>query len=51
VGKPEERRPPGRPGRRKEDNIKTGVSRREMGGIKWTDLAQDRIGGGILRMR
>jgi hypothetical protein len=42
VGKPEGRRPLGRPGRRGEDNIKMGL--REVGceGADWIDLAQDR---------
>jgi hypothetical protein len=42
VGKPEGRRPLGRPRHRWEDNIKTDL--REVGweGIDWIDLAQDR---------
>ena len=42
MGKPERRRPPGRPRRRWEDNIKMDL--REVGwwGIGWIDLAQDR---------
>jgi hypothetical protein len=42
VGKPEGRRPLGRPRRRGVDNIK--VDLREIGrdGIDWIDLAQDR---------
>jgi hypothetical protein len=41
VGKPEGKRPLGRPGHRWEDNIKTGLQ--EVGrGIDWIDLAQDR---------
>jgi hypothetical protein len=42
VGKPEGRRPLGRPRRRWEDNIKMDV--REVGceGAYWVDLAQDR---------
>jgi hypothetical protein len=42
VGKPEVRRPLGRPKRRWEDNIKTDL--REVGweGADWIDLAQDR---------
>jgi hypothetical protein len=41
VGKPERRRPPGRPRRRWVDNIK--MDRREIGldVIDWIDLAQD----------
>ena len=41
VGKPERRRPLGRPRHRWEDNIK--VDLREVGwGIDWIDVAQDR---------
>jgi hypothetical protein len=42
VGKPEGRRPLGRPRRRREDNIK--IDLREVGweGADWIDLAQDR---------
>jgi hypothetical protein len=42
VGKPEGRRPLGRPRRRWEDNIKMDL--REVGwwGVDWIDLAQDR---------
>jgi hypothetical protein len=42
VGKPEGRRPLGRPRRRREDNIKMDL--REVGweGADWIDLAQDR---------
>ena len=42
AGKPEERRPLGRPRRRCKDNIKIGL--REVGwrDIDWIDLAQDR---------
>jgi len=42
VGKPEEKRPLGRPRRRWEDNIKTDLQ--EMGGScgDWMELAQDR---------
>jgi hypothetical protein len=42
VGKPDGRRPLGRPRRRWEDNIKMGL--REVGGegADWIDLAQDR---------
>jgi hypothetical protein len=42
VGKPEERRPLGRPKRRWEDNIKTDLREVGWGGIDWIDLAQDR---------
>jgi hypothetical protein len=42
VGKPEGNRPPGRPRRRWEDNIK--MDRQEVGceGMDWIELAQDR---------
>jgi hypothetical protein len=42
VGRPEGRRPLGRPRRRWDDNIK--VDRREIGfvDVDWIDLAQDR---------
>jgi hypothetical protein len=45
VGKPEGKRPLGRPRRRWEDNIKMDVQ--EVGGGRgdWTELAQDRDGG------
>jgi hypothetical protein len=40
VGKPEGKRPLGRPRCRWADNIKMDL--REMGGMDWIDLAQDR---------
>jgi hypothetical protein len=42
VGKSEGKRPLGRPRRRWEDNIKTGVRERGWGGMDWIDLADDR---------
>jgi hypothetical protein len=42
VGKPEGRRPLGRPRRRWEDNIKMGVREVGWGGMDWINLAQDR---------
>jgi hypothetical protein len=42
VGKPEGRRPLGRPRRRREDNIKINLREVGWGGIDWIDLAQDR---------
>jgi hypothetical protein len=42
VGKLEERRPTGRPGRRWEDNIKMDLSDVGWGGMEWIDLARDR---------
>jgi hypothetical protein len=42
VGKPEEKRPLGRPRRRWEDNIIMDVREIGWGGMDWIDLAQDR---------
>jgi hypothetical protein len=42
VGKPEGRKPLGRPRRRWEDNIKTDLREVGWGGIDWIDLVQDR---------
>jgi len=42
VGKPEGRRPLGRPRRRWEDNNKMDLQEVGCGGIAWMDLAQDR---------
>jgi hypothetical protein len=42
VGKPEGRRPLGRPRRRWEDNIKKDLREFGWGGIDWINLAQDR---------
>jgi hypothetical protein len=42
VGKPEGRRPLGRPRRRWEDNIKIDLPEVGRGGVDWIDLAQDR---------
>jgi hypothetical protein len=42
VGKPEGRRPLGRPRRRWEDNIKMDLREVGWGGIDWINLAQDR---------
>jgi len=41
VGKPEDKRPVGRPWRRWEDNIKW-IYRKWDGGMEWIELAQDR---------
>ena len=48
VGKPEGKRPLGRPGRRWEDNIKMGLQ--EVGGScgDWMEVAQDRDTWGYL---
>jgi hypothetical protein len=42
VGKPEGKRPLGRPRRRWENNIKLDLEYMGWGSIKWTDLAEDR---------
>ena len=42
VGKPEGRRPLGRPRRRWEDNIKMDLQEVGCGGMDWIELAQDR---------
>jgi len=42
VGKPEGKRPLGRPRRRWEDNIKMDLQDVGCGGVDWIDLAQDR---------
>jgi len=41
VGKPEGKRPLGRPRRRWEDNIKMDLQEVECGGMDWIELAQD----------
>ena len=49
VGKPEGKRPLGRPRRRWEDNIKMDLQEVECGGMDWIELAQDgdRWGGDL----
>jgi hypothetical protein len=42
VGKPEGRRPLGRPRHRWEDNIKMDLREVECGGMDWIEVAQDR---------
>ena len=42
VGKPEGKRPLGRPGHRWEDNIKMDLQEQGCGGKGWIELAQDR---------
>jgi hypothetical protein len=42
VGKPERKRPLGRPRRRWEDNIKMDLQKVGCGSMDWIDLAQDR---------
>ena len=41
MGKPEEKRPLGKPWRRWEDNIKMGLQEVECRGMDWITLAQD----------
>jgi hypothetical protein len=48
MGKPDGRRPLGRPRRRWEDNIKMDLQRVRCGGMDWIELAQERAGGGHL---
>ena len=42
MGKPERKRPLGRPRRRWEDNIKVDLQEVGCGGVDWIELAQDR---------
>ena len=42
VGKPEGKKPLGRPRRRWEDNIKMDFQEVGCGGLEWIELAQDR---------
>ena len=42
VGKPEGKRPLGRPRRRWEDNIKMDLQEAGCGGVDWIELAHDR---------
>ena len=42
VGKPEEKRPLGKPRHRWEDNIKMDLQEVGYGGMDWIDVAQDR---------
>ena len=46
VGKPERKRPLGRPRRRWKDNIKMDLQEVERGCGDWMELAKDREGGG-----
>ena len=41
MGKPEGKRPLGRPRRRWQDNIKMDLQEVECGGMDWIELAQD----------
>jgi hypothetical protein len=42
AGKPEGKRPLGRPRRKWEDNIKMDIQEVRCGGVDWIELAQDR---------
>jgi hypothetical protein len=42
VGKPEGKRPLGRPRRRSEENVEMDLRDIQWGGMDWIDLAQDR---------
>jgi hypothetical protein len=48
VGKPEGRRPLGRPRRRWVDNIKIDLREIEWDVVEWVDQAEDRECGGLL---
>jgi hypothetical protein len=43
VGRPEGKKPLGRPRRRREDNINMDLKEKGIYGVNWTQLAQDRI--------
>jgi hypothetical protein len=47
VGKPERKRPHGRPMCRWEDNMKLNLRKTGFGGVDWTHLAQHRTGGDL----
>ena len=48
VGKHKGKRPLGRPGRRREDNIKMDLQEVGCGGVDWIELTQVGTGGGHL---
>jgi len=48
VGRPEGKRPLGRPRRRREDNIKMDLRKIGIDGANWIRLVQDRSSGGLL---
>jgi len=43
AGKPEGKRPPGGPWRRREDNIRMGLKEIGWESVDWMHLAQDRV--------
>jgi hypothetical protein len=51
VGKPEVKRPFGRPRRTWEDNIKTDLWERVSEGVEWMYLAQDRVHWWVLESK
>jgi hypothetical protein len=56
LGKPEGRRPLGRPRRRREDNIKMDLQEVGWASMDWIDLAQDRerwraLANGVMNLR
>jgi hypothetical protein len=56
VGKPEGKRPLGRPRRRSVDNIKMDLREKGCDGVDWMDMAQDRgqwrtLGNTVLNLR
>jgi hypothetical protein len=55
VGKPEGKRPLGRPMRRREDNIMTDLQEVGCGGTDWIELAQDDrlrvLGNAVMNLR
>jgi hypothetical protein len=51
VGKPEGKRPLGRPRHRWEDNIKMGLQVVGCGVMDWIDLAQDRLVNGVMNLQ
>ena len=51
VGKPERKRPLGRPTRRRKDNIKIDLGKVGWEGMDWIDPAQDRGKCRVLLMR
>jgi hypothetical protein len=48
VGRPEGKRPLGRPRRRWEDNIKLDLREIGFDGANWIHLAEDKVSGGLL---